>query len=164
MGKHWTLDDIDWGRFDRSKVSPELVVIIKAAAMVEYNGGDYGSYLRNVFHDDPGFKQAASDWAEEEIQHGAALRRWAEMADPSFDFDKSFQCFTEGYSLPLEAEESVRGSRSGELVARCIVEAGTSSYYRAIGDATDEPVLKQVCSKIAADEIRHYRKAIEYEI
>ncbi len=162
MGAHWTLDDIDWGRFDRSKVSPELVAVVKAAAMVEFNGGAYGVYLRNVFHDDPGFKQAASEWAEEEVQHGEALRRWAELADPAFDFDESFKCFTDGYRLPLDCEQSVRGSRCGELVARCIVETGTSSYYRAIGDATDEPVLKQVCQLVGADEIKHYRLFHKY--
>ena len=58
--------------------------------------------------------------------------------------------FTEGYRLPLEATASVRGSRNGELVARCVVECGTSSFYTAIRDATDEPVLKMVAAKIAA--------------
>ena len=52
---------------------------------------------------------------------------------------------------------SVRGSQAGELIARCIVETGTSSYYTALDDATDEPVLKQICRKIAADEFRHYK-------
>ena len=52
---------------------------------------------------------------------------------------------------------SVRGSRSGELIARCIVETGTSSYYTAIADATDEPLLKAICRHIAGDELRHYK-------
>jgi hypothetical protein len=52
---------------------------------------------------------------------------------------------------------SVRGSRSAEMVARCMVEIGTSSYYSAIGDSTDEPVLKDICKHIAADEFRHYK-------
>ena len=29
--KHWTLDDIPWERFDRSRVDPEVVKIVKAA-------------------------------------------------------------------------------------------------------------------------------------
>ncbi|MDJ0947428.1 MAG: ferritin-like domain-containing protein [Alphaproteobacteria bacterium] len=157
MRKHWTLEDIDWDRFDRSKVDAEMVAVVKAAAMVEHNGGDYAIYLCNVFQDDPEFQEAARHWAEEEVQHGLALKRWAELVDPNFDFEAGFKCFRDGYRLPLEAADSVRGSRAGELVARCIVETGTSSYYRAIGDATDEPVLKQICGHIAADEIRHYR-------
>src|SRR3546814_13918509 len=53
--------------------------------------------------------------------------------------------------------DSVRGSRNGELVARCVVECGTSSFYSAIRDATDEPVLKAVAARIAADEFRHFK-------
>ena len=43
------------------------------------------------------------------------------------------------------------------MMARCIVETGTSSYYSALKDASTEPVLKQVCAKVAADEFRHYK-------
>jgi hypothetical protein len=51
----------------------------------------------------------------------------------------------------------VRGSRTGELIARCMVETGTSSYYTALSEATDEPALKQVAKLIAADEFRHFK-------
>jgi len=155
--KNWTLDDIDWDRFDPSKVDPEILKIVKAAAMVERNGVDYGVYLGNVFADDQEFKALAPIWAQEEVVHGMALGRWARMADPSFDFDGAFKTFTESYSLPLDATTSVRGTRAGELMARCIVESGTSTFYAALRDRSDEPVLKQVCAFIAADELRHYK-------
>ena len=156
-GRHWSLEDISWDRFDPSKVDPDLLKVIKAAAMVEYNGGDYATYLCNVFAGDPAFQDAAKIWAGEEVQHGLALGRWAEMADPSFDFERSFKRFTGGYSLPLQTAESVRGSRTAELVARCVVEVGTSSYYSALGAAAEEPVLKEICRNVAADEFRHYK-------
>ena len=155
--RHWTLDDIPWGEFDPEKVDPNLLKVVKAASMVEFNGRDYAAYLCNVFPDDLEFQTAAKAWADEEVQHGEALSRWAQIADRSFDFGASFRRFTEGYSLPLEAKRSVRGSRSGELVARCIVEVGTSSYYSALADAAEEPVLKEICRRIAADELRHYK-------
>jgi rubrerythrin len=154
---HWTLDDIPWQAFDASKIRPDLVSIAKAASMVEYNGYDYARYLCEVFPDDLEFQDVARVWAEEEVQHGAALRKWAELADPTFDFAKSFEIFTTGYKLPVNVKQSVRGSRSGELIARCVVETGTSSYYTAIKEAADEPVLKAICAKIAADEYRHYK-------
>lgn len=153
----WTLDDIPWGALDRSKVTPPLLAVVKAAAMVERNGADYGAYLNNVFADDPEFRAAASAWAEEERQHGLALGRWAELADPTFAFDRSFQKFLSLYRIPTDATVSVRGSRAGELCARCVVESGTSSFYSALRDATDEPVLKAICTAIAADEFRHYQ-------
>lgn len=154
---NWTLETIDWGRFDASKVDAEILRNIKAAALVERNGGDYGIYLRRVFADDPAFIDDVHRWVGEEVQHGMALGRWAQIADPTWDFDAAFQRFRKGYQLPLEATASVRGSQAGEMIARCIVETGTSSYYSALKDATEEPVLKQICAKIAADEFRHYR-------
>jgi rubrerythrin len=155
--RNWTLDQIAWDRFDASKVDPELLRNVKAAAMVERNGADYGVYLSRVFADDPSFVEAISGWVVEEVQHGMALGRWAQLADPSWDFDAAFARFRAGYSVPLDVTGSVRGSQAGEMMARCIVETGTSAYYSALKDAADEPVLKQICSKIAADEFRHYR-------
>ena len=155
--KHWTLDQIPWSAFDATKVDPEIVKVIKAAAVVEYNGADYATYLCRVFDDAPEFQAMIRNWAAEEVQHGVALARWAKLADPDFDFDVSFKRFTEGYNNQLDVEASVRGTRAGELVARCIVETGTSSYYAALNEAADEPVLKQICRNIAADELRHYK-------
>ena len=160
--QHWTQDDIPWDRFEPSKVDPDILKIVKAASMVEKNGDDYAVYLCNVFSDDPEFQGAARAWAVEEVQHGDVLGRWAELADSGFHFAESFKTFTMGYKLPLDATKSVRGSRAGELVARCIVEVGTSSYYTALGNAVEEPVLKAICKRIAADELRHYKLFYEH--
>jgi rubrerythrin len=159
---NWSLNDIPWSSFDPGKVRPDVVPLVKAAAMVEYNGADYARYLNEVFADDEEFKPLAQTWSDEEVQHGEALRRWAELADPTFDFNRSFKDFTTGYQLPKNVKASVRGSRSGELIARCVVETGTSSYYTALAEGTDEPVLKAICSKIAADEFRHYKLFYTY--
>lgn len=154
---HWTLDDIPWDAFDLSRVDPDLARIIKAAALTERNSGRYAEYLCNVFRDDPTFCAQVETWAEEEARHGDALGRWAEMADPAFRFEDAFARFTAGYVIPTDVETSIRGSRAGEMVARCIVETGTSSFYSALRDATDEPVLKDICRRIAGDEFRHYK-------
>jgi len=154
---NWTLETISWDRFDASKVDPEILRNIKAAALVERNAGDYGIYLGRVFADDPAFMDSVNSWVREEIQHGMALGRWAQLADPSWDFEAAFARFRAGYKLPLDATASVRGSQAGEMMARCIVETGTSSYYSALKDAAEEPVLKQICGKIAGDEFRHYK-------
>ena len=161
--KHWTLDDIAWDKFDPGKIDPDLVKVIKAASLVEKNGQDYGRYLVEVFADDPEFSEAAVQWAEEEVQHGDALGRWAEMADPSFDFAAAFDDFAAEIRLPTGMTKSIRGSRVGELVARCVVECGTSSMYTALANAAEEPVLKQICHKIAADELRHYKLFYKHE-
>ncbi len=155
--KHWRMEDVAWDRFDPSLADPDIVPLVKAAAMVERNGRDYARYLGNVFPDDPDFRQAADRWATEEVQHGDALGRWATLADPSWDYEAAFARYRSGYSVKVDAGASIRGSRTGELIARCMVETGTSSYYSALADASDEPVLKQVCKLIAADEFRHFK-------
>lgn len=155
--EHWQVDDLPWHQFNADKVDLEILKIIKAAALVEYNAHDYATYLANVFPNDPVFQQVAKAWSLEEVQHGEALGRWASMADPDFDFQGAVARYTAGYRINVNADASIRGSQAGELIARCIVETGTSSYYTALGDATEEPVLKAICRAIAADELCHYK-------
>lgn len=86
--------------------------------------------------------------------------RWAQLADPDFDFADSFKRYTDGFHVPTNLSKSVRGSRTGEPLARCVVETGTSSQC-TIRRATTEPVLAELCRRIAADELRHYRTLYE---
>lgn len=153
----WSLDDIPWSRFDLAAVDPATLRLVKAAALVEANADDYVAYLVNVFADDAEFQAAARRWGAEENMHGAALGRWAELADPGFDFAAALERFRHTYRPPLDVRASVRGSQAGELIARCVVECGTSSLYSALRDATAEPVLQQICQRIAGDEFRHYQ-------
>ena len=106
---HWTPDDIPWGEFDAAKLSPDILKVVKAAAMVERNAGDYTAYLNNVFNDDAEFKALAVQWQAEEVQHGDVLGRYAELADADFDFQQRFKRFTDGYKVPIDLAASVRG-------------------------------------------------------
>jgi len=155
--QHWAITDLPWASFDPTKVDADLLKIIKAAALVEYNACDYATYLTNVFPHDAVFRQDIENWAIEETQHGQALGMWAEKADPSFDFKAAFERYKAGYHIDINAASSIRGSQTGELIARCIVETGTSSYYDVLGGAAQEPVLKALCRHIVADELRHYK-------
>jgi len=157
----WTLDDVHWDWFQPARVDPRLLAAIKAAALVEYNAPDYVVYLKRVFQGASEQTIAAIEqWGIEESQHGLALGRYAEMADPSFKLEEAFARFRKGYRpehFMGNGEVSVRGSRRGEMIARCVVESGTSSYYSAMRDATEEPLLREIAGRIAADEYRHYK-------
>jgi len=155
--RRWSLDDIDWGGFEGGAVDADLLAVVKTAALVEANAADYVAYLGDVFRGDEAFLAAIQTWGREEEQHGAALGRWAELAEPGFDFAGALAAFRANYRVPQNVTQSIRGSRAGELVARQVVETGTSSFYSAIRDATDEPVLKAIAGRIAADEFAHYR-------
>ena len=153
---HWTLDSIDWARFDTAKVDSDLLAVVKTAALVEANAADYVAYLQSVFAGDADFMRDIEQWGAEERQHGAALARWAKLAEPGFDFAAALAAFQRGYHVPPGDAGSIRGSRAGELVARQVVETGTSSFYSALRDAAREPVLHDIARRIAADEYRHY--------
>ena len=116
----------------------------------------------NVFPEDSAFHEAITTWAGEETQHGQALGMWAELADSSFNYTVALQRYTSGFKVNINVQKSIRGSHAGEMVSRCVVETGTSSYYTALGDAVDEPVLKLLCRHIAADELRHYKLFYDY--
>jgi hypothetical protein len=152
----WTLDTINWDAFDASKVDRSTLEAVKAASLVEANAPDYVSYLCNVFHDNAQIQADIRQWGREEAQHGAALARWAALADPSFDFEGALERFRALQGIDTGAVASVRGSRAGEMIARCVVESGTSSFYTAIKDATQEPCLRQIVEYLAGDEFAHY--------
>ncbi len=153
----WSLDDIDWSSFDPSKIAPDTLAMVKAAALVEYNGGAYATHLKTVFYGFPDLCVALDRWGAEEVQHGKALAEWVRRADPNFDFSAAFKRFTAGYVIPSVDAQSLRGSRCGELIARCIVETGTSSFYSVLAAGCEEPVLKDIARRIASDEFRHYK-------
>lgn len=153
----WSLDALDWNRFAAGAVDRRLLALVKAAALVEANAGDYVTYLRGVFAGETAFLAQIETWGAEEAQHGAALGRWAMHADPSWDFEAALAAFRAGYRIETQATASIRGSRAGELLARQVVETGTSSFYTALRDASAEPVLREIAGRIAADEFAHYR-------
>ena len=67
----WTLDDVDWSRFDSSKVNAALLAAVKAASLVEYNAPDYVTYLKRVYSGAPESTiRGIEHWGDEEIQHG----------------------------------------------------------------------------------------------
>ena len=161
----WNLDTIRWERFDPARVDRELLALARGACLVEYNADVYSDYLSRVFGDDADLRARIRGWGEDEKRHGVALKRWVELADPCYRFEHSLAAFRAAYHpLPDEGCDSVRGSRARELVARCIVECGTSSFYSALRDAAREPVFAEICGRIALDEVRHFnlfRKALE---
>ncbi|OJW51493.1 MAG: hypothetical protein BGO67_06965 [Alphaproteobacteria bacterium 41-28] len=157
MSEKWKFEDIDWSLFDPQKVKPEILRVIKAGSVIEYNSSDYELYLKGVFRGDEDFNREIESWSKDEVKHGKVLAEWIKLADPSFDFEERFKAYVKGFPIDVEATESIRGSRASELLTRCMIEIGTSTFYTAVKDATEEPLLKQICKKIAADELRHYK-------
>src|SRR3990167_7194887 len=105
----WNLGDIAWSRLDRTKVNPHVLSALKTAALVEFNSPDYVSYLKNVFRDDHAIQRELERWGAEERQHGLALKKWVELVDPDFDFERAVQEFKALYRVDTDVSESKRG-------------------------------------------------------
>ena len=52
--------------------------------------------------------------------------------------------------------------RFSELVARCVVETGTTTYYETLRNLATEPVLADLANRIRTDEVQHYKYFFQY--
>jgi hypothetical protein len=100
-------------------------------------------------------------WEPEEMQHGRALETYVRRVWPDFDWNAAFRSFFAEYSTVCTMEE-LEATRGLEMAARCVVETGTATLYRAIHEGTDEPVLKDLTYRIKSDEVRHYSYFYRY--
>ena len=48
------------------------------------------------------------------------------------------------------------------MVARCVVETGTATFYQSLATQTHEPILKGIALAIRAEEINHYKHFYAY--
>jgi hypothetical protein len=155
----WRIEDIDLSRIDLQKAASNehLLLLLCACSFIESGTDLYTSNLSTYFHDDPEISAWLNEeWEHEEMQHGRALKAYINHVWPDFDWDTAFKNFFAEYSLTC-SYEAFEKKRALEMVARCVVETGTATLYRAINKCSDEPVLKEITDNIRIDEVRHYK-------
>ncbi len=163
-GDHWTLDDIPLDRVETGRVRAreELFLLLAGASFVETATDLYTRNLTAQFHDDTEVSSWLTRyWEPEELQHGRALRAYVNHVWPDFDWQTAFSEFLAEHSRYCIAEE-LEPSPCLEMAARCVVEMGTATYYRAIQSISDEPVLQRLAGYIQRDEVRHYEHFHRY--
>jgi hypothetical protein len=155
----WSLENIDLSAIqtDRIRDNDDLFLLLCGASFIESGSDLYTHNLVDHFAGDDALQGWLRDhWEHEEMQHGRALAAYVRHVWPEFDWESAFTGFFAAYGAVCTAEE-LEPSRGLELAARCVVETGTASLYRALNDVTDEPVLKQLTHFIKSDEVRHYK-------
>ena len=160
----WRIEDIDLTRIDRQKAvaNEDQLLLLCAASFIESGTDLYTSNLSQFYNDDPEVSAwLNNEWEPEEMQHGRALKTYIAYVWPEYDWDTAFRNFMDEYSLTCSVEDFEK-TRALEMVARCVVETGTATLYRAIGECSDEPVLKQITDNIRTDEVRHYKHFFKY--
>jgi hypothetical protein len=161
---HWTLDWIDFSRIQIDKVhdNDDLFYLLVSASFIESGSDTYTRNLVEHFDNHPEIADwLQSRWEPEELQHGRALRTYVQTVWPEFDWDSAYAAFFAEYSRLCTVEE-LEDDRALELVARCVVETGTSTYYQTLRDLTTEPVLVDLAERIRVDEVRHYKHFYHY--
>jgi rubrerythrin len=157
--QHWRIEDLDFSRIDLARVREDenLFYLVACASFVESGSDLYTHNLIEFYQGDAEVSDwLRRQWEVEELQHGRALRAYVEHVWPEFEWERAFQGFIEEYSQYCKVELLER-TRALELAARCVVETGTATYYRALARATDEPVLRELATLIANDEVNHYK-------
>ena len=159
MSTHWRIADIDFDGIDPAAIAGDAFAfrIVFLASFIETGSDLYAGNLVEYFADDAQVSDWLRDtWQREEVQHGTALRAYAERVWPEVDWQRTYDEFFAEYSRTCTVG-GLAPARALELAARCIVEMGTSTFYSALHDYAREPVLKDLAARIFADEARHYK-------
>ena len=161
---HWTLDDLAFDAIDRRAIQDdETWFYLACSASFVESGSDL--YTRNLVQYYAGEGEITQwlrqQWEPEELQHGRALRAYVNHVWPDFDWEAAFASFLREYATYCKVE-LLAPTRGLEMSARCVVEMGTATYYRALAKAAREPVFIDLASRIAADEVNHYKHFFRY--
>ncbi len=160
----WRFEDIDFNLIDRAQIADreDLYFLLCASSFIESGSDLYTRNLAEYFAENEEVTHwLNTHWEVEEMQHGRALRAYIHAVWPQFDWDRAFGHFFAEYSQSCTVEEFEK-TRALEMAARCVVETGTATLYRAIHECTDEPVLKALTEHIRTDEVRHYKHFFKF--
>ncbi|CAG2127295.1 hypothetical protein LMG31506_00426 [Cupriavidus yeoncheonensis] len=155
----WSVSEIDYRAIQSERVrgDRDLFYLLVSASFIESGSDTYAGNLATYYAAVPEAAGWLSDhWEAEELQHGLALRRYVEHVWPEFDWERGYERFFEEYCQTCSIDQ-FEPTGALEMAARCVVETGTAAYYRALEQASDEPVLRTLTRRIANDEVRHYK-------
>lgn len=157
----WNYQTLAFDLIDTNKIQNNhfLFYTLCGASFVEITSDIYEKNLTEVFGDDDTTGIWLRDtWEPEEIQHGNALRAYIHHVWPSFDWDRAYAGFRQEYA-ELCTIEAFQPSKAREMLARIVVETGTSTFYKGYSRYAHhigEPVLAELLELISKDEIYHY--------
>ncbi|AGW90656.1 ferritin family protein [Cupriavidus necator] len=160
----WSVSDINYQLIEVERVrgDRDLFYLLVSASFIESGSDTYASNLATYYARVPDAAGWLSEhWEAEELQHGLALRRYVEHVWPEFDWERGYERFFAEYSKTCSIDQ-FEPTEALEMAARCVVETGTAAYYRALEQASDEPVLRDLTRRIANDEVRHYKHFYQF--
>jgi hypothetical protein len=158
--KHrWTLEtDVAWGAIRRDLVSPDELETLRRAALTEGFSPTYAADLLDLYCADPEMGAFLSIQFYEEYKHFHALRRYLRLNGVDISDEDV---------VARRRTRTKYTSRLVPLVKFGVSEIFTAIFYRNVARTTAEPVLRQLCQFISADEYRHlsfYMSSLEQHV
>jgi hypothetical protein len=159
--------DIEYGAIDKAKVRDNkfLFELLAIGSFIEITSDTYAKNLSEYYADNAeAVEWLQNQWEIEEVQHGKALKAYVEHVWPEFNWEEAYSLFLDEY-LPMCKTEAFQPSKGLEMLARMIVETGTSTAYRSIesyANELNEPVLEKLAHFIYKDEVNHYHYFDKY--
>ncbi|WP_345978161.1 ferritin-like domain-containing protein [Sulfurimonas sp. HSL3-7] len=159
--------DINYSAIDVAKVKENrfLFHLLTIASFIEIASETYAKNLSEYYQENAEAVAWLNDrWEKEEVQHGKALKAYVAYVWPEFPWQKAYGRFLELY-LPLCSVDALQPTKGLEMIARMIIETGTSTMYRAFEDyakSLDEPVFAHLSHLIYKDEVNHYSNFNRY--
>jgi len=153
--------DIPYSDIDINTIKDNdyLFQTLAVASFIEITSNVYEKNLNIYYKDDASTVKWLEDvWMPEEIQHGKSLKKYIETVWPEFDWKRHYEIFLENY-LPLCRLDALEPTKAREMIARMVVETGTSTFYKAMANyakEVGEPILEDLCRKISKDEVYHF--------
>ena len=111
----------------------------QASRLVQACGGrpDLAAWLEQV-------------WWPRRAGLGSELRDYIETIWPEFDWSGAYEEFANAYR-PCPAVAGQAGGTALQLLALCVTAAQSALLYRALGASVDDPVLRALAARAAAE-------------
>jgi len=157
----WNYEEIDYDSIDIDKVKNNnfLFKVITIASFIEITSDLYEKNLLEFYKGDKDICDwLENTWEPEEIQHGKSLKKYVNTIWKDFNWNNAYKNFRNEYGKLCTIDE-FQPSRAKEMLARMVVETGTSTFYRAVhsyAKEIDEPILAEIAHNIHKDEVYHY--------
>lgn len=160
----WSLDNVPLHAVNLESVrdNEDLFYMVAGASFIEIAADLYTRNLIDYYSDAPVIQAWLEDkWQHEELRHGYVLKAYTQHVWPEFDWERAYQGFFDEYSVMCTTDE-LEDTQGLEMVARCVVETGTATFYTALASQATEPVLSGIAQRIRADEVSHYKHFFQY--
>lgn len=147
----------NWQDIDKKKalVTPRVLDLIREACLIESYFGTYTAKMMELFWYDVKATSAYTIEAFEAYTHYYSLRRYLDTVGYRPIKDE------EVVELREKDKNKIHNDEIKELVNFMATEHFAANFFGDLADLTEEPVLKQMLTRMSAEEVIHARFAFD---